>query len=431
MKLSDSGSSAPGTSRKKHVLSSGAAVVEAFRIAVDSIWAHKLRSILTLFGIIIGVTAVVVVGAAIEGLGFYVSDSLQNALGSNTFIVAQIAGINMSYEQYMEMIRKNKPIRLADMDTVEEKCDGCDAISPSLGRSDNIKRGNLVFEGSQVMGTSEDWPKIKDLKLSQGRYLSAYDINGATDNAVIGFEVRNELFGPVDAIGKKIRIGGDKYTVVGVEAENGSMMGQSLDTNVYIPYTTFLKKYGSRQSISFRVKSPTTEVYNYTQDEVRQILRAKRKLKPNQDDNFTILGGNDLQNVIGQLVSIITIAVVPVVAISMVVGAIVVMNIMLVVVTERTMEIGMRKSLGARKKDILLQFLVESALLASLGGVIGVLLAYGMSMIIGAVSPLPMHVTIGYIFFAILSSCGIGIISGMYPAYRAAKLDPIVALTRE
>ena len=167
------------------------------------------------------------------------------------------------------------------------------------------------------------------------------------------------------------------------------------------------------------------------QDEVRQILRAKRKLKPNQDDNFTILGGNDLQNVIGQLVNIITIAVVPVVAISMVVGAIVVMNIMLVVVTERTMEIGMRKSLGARKKDILLQFLVESGLLASMGGVIGVLLAYGISMIIEAVSPLPMHVTFGYIFFAILSSGGIGIVSGIYPAYKAAKLDPIVALTRE
>lgn len=404
---------------------------EALRIAVDSIWAHKMRSILTLLGIIIGVTAVVTVGAAIEGLGHYVSDNLEHVLGSNTFTVARIAGFRLSYEEFMDLIKKNKSIELIDMKTVEERCQDCAAISPTMSRTDKLKRGSIVFEEARIQGVSQDFPKIQGLDLSAGRFLSAFDVSHASLNAVIGSGIRDELFGSVDAIGKEIRISGDKFTVIGIEAENGSMMGRSLDNNVYIPYSTFLKKYGSRQSISFRVKSLSGNDYVYTQDEVRQILRARRNLRPNQDDNFSIFASTEIQDTIGQITGIITVVVIPVVAISMVVGAIVVMNIMLVVVTERTREIGMRKSLGARRKDILLQFLVESALLASMGGAIGILLSYGVSSIIEALTPLPMFITLSYIIFAMLSSGGIGVISGIYPAYKASKLDPIVALSRE
>ena len=389
-----------------------------------------MRSILTLLGIILGVAAVVTVGAAIEGLGHYVSDSLEGVLGSNTFTVTRIAGVR-SYEEYIELIRKNKPIRLLEMNKVEERCVSCDAISPNMNRNDNIKRGSLVFDEASIRGISDDFPKIQELELTSGRFISAFDVSHATSTAVIGSQIRDELFGSVDALGKDIRISGDKYTVVGVEVENGGIMGNSMDKNIYIPYTTFLKKYGTRQSISFRVKSSSAETYEKTRDEVRQIMRSSRNLRPNQDDNFGIMATQEIQDTIGQITGLITVAVIPVVAISMVVGAIVVMNIMLVVVTERTMEIGMRKSLGARRKDILLQFLVESALLASIGGVIGVLIAYLVSAIIEMVTPMPMFVTLTYIVFAIMSSCSIGVISGIYPAYRAAKLDPIVALTRE
>jgi len=192
-----------------------------------------------------------------------------------------------------------------------------------------------------------------------------------------------------------------------------------------------LKKYGPRQSIQFRVKAPSSEALETTQDEVRQILRARHKLRPNQEDDFDILASVALQEAVGEITSIVATAIIPITLISLVVGGIVVMNIMLVTVTERTVEIGTRKAVGAKRSDILLQFLVESALLASFGGVLGVLLAYAVSLIIRATTPMPMHITIGYILMAILTSGGIGLISGIYPAHKASKLDPIVALARE
>jgi putative ABC transport system permease protein len=411
-------------------MSSRTALWEAFRIAVDSIWAHKMRSILTLIGIIIGVTAVVTIGAAIEGLGNYVSSSLEGVLGSNTFTIRRFGSVR-SYEEYQEQIRKTKPIYLIDMKAVMERCGDCYAIAPQMNHSDTVKRGSLFYDSAGLTGTNEDFPKMQDLDLSAGRFISALEVSRGAPVAVIGSKIRDELFGPVDPIGKEIRISGDKFRVIGVEAENGSLMGRSLDTNVYVPYTAFLEKYGTRQSISFKVKSASAENLQYTQDEVRQILRARRKLRPNQDDNFGIFATQEVQDTIDQLVGLITVVIMPVVCISMVVGAIVVMNIMLVVVTERTNEIGMRKSIGARRKDILLQFLVESGLLALIGGVIGILIAYGISTLINLTTSIPMYVTLGYVVVALLASGGIGIVSGIYPAYKAAKLDPIVALTRD
>jgi len=424
------GKTASRNQERQRKFSSYAALWEAFRISIDNIWAHKLRSFLTLLGIIIGVASVVTVGAAIEGLGHYVSDSLEGVLGSNTFTVTRIGRVR-SFEEYEEKIRRNKPVYLLDMKLVMDKCDGCEAISPDMGRSDTVKRGDMVYEEARISGISEQFPKIQELELSEGRFLSPVDVAFGSQVAVIGSKIRDEIFGAVDPINKDIRISGDKYTVIGVEEENGSLMGRSLDTNIYIPYTAFLQKYGTRQSISFKVKAPASESLHYTQDEVRQILRTKRKLKPNQEDTFDIVATEEIQETIGQLTGMITVVIMPVILISMVVAAIVVMNIMLVVVTERTKEIGMRKSVGARRKDILLQFLVESALLASIGGAIGVLLAYGISTIIKATTPVPMYITLMYVVFAILSSGVIGIISGIYPAYRAAKLDPIIALTRD
>jgi putative ABC transport system permease protein len=409
-----------------------ASLWEAFRISIDSIWSHKLRSFLTLLGIIIGVASVVSVGAAIEGLRNYVTDSLEGALGSNTIIVARIAGVNISYDEYIEMLRKHKPIRLRDMEAVQEVCGDCEAISPMMSRNDNVKRGGEIFEQASINGVNEDMLKIEKVDLETGRFISGSDVIRAIHSAVIGIDIRDELFGSVDAIGKTIRIGGDKYTVVGIEAKKGSsLIGNSTDNSIYIPYTAYMKKYGSRQNIAFRVKSPNKETFLYTRDEVRQILRARHKLKPNRDDDFSLLALTDIQGEIDRLIAVITAVIIPVIAISMVIAAIVVMNIMLVIVTERTVEIGMRKALGARRKDILLQFLVESAFLAMVGGVIGVLFAYVVSFIIIAATPVPMFITLSYILFAVLSSGIIGVLSGLYPAFKASKLDPIVALMRE
>jgi putative ABC transport system permease protein len=300
-----------------------------------------------------------------------------------------------------------------------------------MSSSADVKRGSRTFYEASVSGVSADLPKIQELELSAGRFLSNFDVDHARRNAIIGAQIREELFGSTDPLGKEIKVGGDPFIVVGVEQQNGTMMGQSLDNKVYIPYTAFLKKFGPRRSLQFRVKAPSDATMQATQDEVRQILRARHKLKPNQEDDFDILASNALQDAIGQLTGAIAMVITPITLISLIVGGIVVMNIMLVTVTERTVEIGTRKAVGARRSDILLQFLVESALLATLGGVIGLLLSYGISLIIETTTPIPMHITIGYILIAVLTSGGIGVISGIYPAHKASKLNPIVALTRE
>jgi putative ABC transport system permease protein len=407
------------------------AISEAFRIAVDSLWTHKLRSLLTLLGIIIGVASVVTVGGAIGGLGSYISTRLSSVFAGNTFLVARIA-MARSYEEYERLLKKNKRIYIDDMQAVEDRCEGCEAVSPMVGGRDDVKFGDKTFYDASISGVNSDFPRIQSIDLGEGRFLSDLEVTHARAAAVIGYDIRSELFGTTNPIGKEIKIGGDSFTVVGVEVQNGSMMGQSLDSGIYIPYTSFLKKYGgANRSISFRVRAPSEAALASTQDEVRVIMRTRHKLKPNKEDDFDILASSAVQDMIGQFTGAIAMVVTPITLISLVVGGIVVMNIMLVTVTERTVEIGTRKAVGARRSDILLQFLVESALLASMGGVIGIILSYILAAVIAGTTPVPMHITVGYILIAIVTSGGIGIISGIYPAHKASKLSPIVALMRE
>jgi putative ABC transport system permease protein len=410
---------------------STATVWEAVKIAADSIWAHKLRSILTLLGIIIGVASVVTVGGAIEGLGSYVSERLVSTFGSNTFTLARIARMNISSEDWEKLIKRNKRIYAEDLQAVEERCDGCEAVVPRLRSTDDAKSGNRTFYDAAVSGINQDLPKIQELGIEDGRFLSEPDITHARPYIVIGTDLRDELFGQVSPIGKEVKLGGDSFIVIGVEKKNGTFFGQSLDNNAYIPYTIFLKKYGSRRSLNIQIKAPSDETMQKTQDEVRVIMRSRHHLRPSQEDDFDILASQAIRDSVSQFTGAIAVVVTPITLISLVVGGIVVMNIMLVTVTERTTEIGMRKALGARKRDIMLQFLVESAMLASAGGALGIMVAYGLGMIIRGTTPVPMHITVGYIALALLASGGIGLISGIYPAHRASKLDPIVALSRD
>lgn len=407
-----------------------AAIWEACCIAVDSIWTHKLRSVLTLIGIIIAIASVVTVGGAIEGLGAFVWERLSSTFASNTFLVARIVRAT-SMEEFEQKIKRNKEIHVDDMLAVEELCDGCEAISPMLRGTDTIKRGTRIFYDANISGISADMPKIQSVELSEGRFIVGTEVTHARLSAVIGSKIREDLFGPLDALGKEIKIGAENFTVVGVEEQKGSMQGQSMDNTVYMPYTTFLKKYGTRQSITFQIRAPADVNTQPTEDEVRQIMRSRHKLKPNQEDDFDMLTSSAIEDTIDRIIGMIAVAIIPITLIGLVVGGIVVMNIMLVTVTERTVEIGMRKAVGAKRSDILLQFLIESALLATLGGIFGLGFAYILCIIIEKAVDFPMQITLGYVLLAILTSGGVGMISGIYPAYRASKLSPIAALSRE
>lgn len=418
------------TPKHRKSKSSIIAAWEAFFVAVDSIWNHKLRSALTLLGMIIGVASVVAVGGAIEGFGSYLSGTLSSFFGNNTFILGRILEAD-SYDEYEEKIKRNKPIYLEDLHAVEARCKDCGAISPNMNAIDDAKHGNQTFYDARVSGVSADLPAIQELELAEGRFVSDPDVSHTRAYAIIGAQIRDDLFGPVDAVGKDLKLGGDRFTVIGIEERQGSVMGQSMDSNIYIPYTSFLKKYGLRRSIQFRVKSSTDETFESTEDEVRQIMRSRHKLRPNQDDDFDIIGSETIQEAIKEFTDAIAMVITPITLIALTVGGIVVMNIMLVTVTERTIEIGMRKAVGAKRSDILLQFLVESALLASIGGAIGILFAYVVCIVVDLTTPVPMHITTTYVLLAIFTSGGVGLISGIYPAYKASKLDPIVALSRE
>ena len=252
-------------------------VWEAFVIAADSIWSHKLRSVLTLLGIIIGVASVVAVGGAIEGLGFYIKDRLTSTFGSNTFIVARIARVNMSEEEYEKVIKRNKRLYLDDMRAVEERCADCAAINTNMSRTADAKAGNRTFYDANIRGVTEDAPKIQELIVAEGRFISSFDTQHSRPVAVLGEAIRKELFGPVDVMGKQIRIGPDSFNVIGVEKENGTFFGQSLDNNIYIPYTAFMKIFAQR-SVNFQVKAPSEEDLVSTQDQVRVVLRSRHKL---------------------------------------------------------------------------------------------------------------------------------------------------------
>jgi putative ABC transport system permease protein len=410
---------------------SHAAAWESILIAVDSVWSHKLRSVLTLLGIIIGVASVVAVGGAIEGLGTYVNEQLVTAFGSNSFMLARIARMNMSAEEFEKVIKRNKRVYVDDLRAVEAGCDGCEAVVPVLSRSDDAKAGGRTFYDASVTGSSADLTKLQELVIEEGRFFTGSDVDHSRSIAVIGADVRQELFGSVEAVGRELKIGGDAYVVAGVEKRNGTFLGQSRDINIYIPYTSYLKKYGYRQSLNIRIKAPSASSLVATEDEVRVIMRSRHKLKPNVDDDFDILASDAMQASVGQFTGAIAAVVTPITLISLVVGGIVIMNIMLVTVTERTQEIGMRKAIGARRADILLQFLVESSLLASAGGALGLILGYAVSVLIRNTTPIPMTITLGYIALSLLASGGIGLISGIYPAHKASKLDPIVALSRD
>jgi putative ABC transport system permease protein len=404
----------------------------AFGLAADSLRAHKLRSFLTLLGVIIGVASVIMVGAAIAGLGVYAEQSTAKAFGSESFLVAQIAATGrLSRRQYFDKIRRNKPIYNADARFLESLNGDRVLYSPYRNHSSDVKHENLTCEQTTILGAAADLAGIRDIGVVDGRFFTPQEDRTRAFVAVIGETVRTTLFpGESSPLGQIVRIEGVEFTVIGVQEKLGSAFGRDQDNSIYIPISAFDRLYGPGTGFALfgRPKPGSGLSLQDALDLTRVSLRTRFHARPGQDDNFDTLTPDAIRGFIDQLLSMVAAVVVPVTCISLLVGGIVIMNIMLVSVTERTHEIGVRKALGARHADVMLQVLIEAVLLAMIGGATGVAIGAAVTELLGRVFELSLHITAGYVALALGVSTIVGVASGWYPASRAAKLDPVVAL---
>jgi putative ABC transport system permease protein len=422
---------APAAREKNRTLAGWPVLGEALKMAAGAVWTHKLRSFLTLIGVIIGVASVMVVGAIISGLETYVTDNITSALGSNSFIIDRVARVNMTHEEYDKIYRKHKDLTWDDYQAILQKSKLAKAVVIQKGRRTDPRYKSRELFDTRVTGSSANIVEIASLDVISGRFFQSFEVDRAQAVTVIGWELRTALFPGEDPLGRLIKLGGQDYRVIGVLAKRGSFLGNNQDNEAYIPVTSFTKTFGTRRGWTIRVKTDAGPAFEQCQDEVRSILRAKHDLKPNQEDDFDILSTEAINQSVGQFTGAIASVAIPVMVIALVVGGIVIMNIMLVSVTERTREIGIRKAIGARRRDLLLQFLLESAIMGILGGSFGILLAFGCAFLIENLAGWTLTVTPFYIILSLTISGGVGILAGMYPAWKAAKLDPILALSFE
>jgi len=410
------------------------ALLTACQLAVDSIVAHKLRSALTLLGIVIGVASVVLVGAAIDGLGSYAEESTARAFGTDSYLVAQIAQVGRSTRsERAAKLRRNKRIRMEDLAYLRATTGNLILYSPYRLRIEDVKRRSLTLEGATVIGVNAALAEIRDLAIEQGRFFTEQEERMRQPVAVVGWEVAQTLFPGESPLDQIILIRGLDFRVVGVQEKMGSTGGQNQDNQVFLPSAWFTRLFGPETSMAvFGKPRPDSGLDFYSGlDITRVALRTRFHTPPGAEDNFDTLTPDAIRGFVDQVLGLVAAVVVPVTCISLVVGGIVVMNIMLVSVTERTREIGIRKSLGAHRADIMLQFLTEAVMLAACGGVLGVVTGVAGARLLSIFFEVELPVTTTYVVLGIAVSSLAGILSGWYPASRAANMDPVEALRAE
>jgi putative ABC transport system permease protein len=404
-------------------------IFESIKLALDAIWAHKLRSFLTLLGVIFGVATVIVVVSLIEGFNKYVDEKIAN-IGTNAFSLQKFSIEDFSsLDNYEQARRRNKDVTMDDLDALRDTRGG--AIKDVGGQEETqceLKYGMQTLFGVSLQAITANVIEIQNKDIAEGRpFTQAEEMS---DRAVcfIGSDVADRFFPTRSPVGQRIKIDGRPFEVVGVAKSLGTVFGVSRDKFVSVPLTTFMNIYGSRRSIQLLITSHSEAAYQDAIDEARVVIRTRRKLKPEEKDNFGLITPSAVNNLRERIFGTIQLVSIGVTSISLIVGAIVIMNIMLVSVTERTKEIGVRKSLGARRTDILKQFLAESIALALSGGAIGVSVAYALSKLVATFTPIPTALPLIAVAVALLVSGGVGLVAGVYPAWRAANLDPIVAM---
>jgi putative ABC transport system permease protein len=401
---------------------------ESAGIALGALRANKMRSFLTLLGTIIGVMSVIAVLSFVEGLNRFVSDKLL-ASGSNVFYVDKY-GFITSQEQF-DAVRDRPDVTIEDADALRLGVAHARLVIAQTNAQVEAHYKNKDVKGIQLRGRSPGYEIVDDLQLDTGRQFTDVDDQRRRMVAVIGPELAEDLFGNLDPIGREIRLGSDTYQVIGVTVAKGKIFGQSQDRFAAVPVRSFIKTRMERGSIDISIKSVDQASMDLTQQEARIVLRGRRHLRPGVPDNFGITTSENVMQLYNTLTGGIFVVTIGVAAISLLVGGIVIMNIMLVSVTERTREIGIRKASGARRRDILTQFLVEATTLSMSGGLIGIILGVSLALLAGLVTPLPAAVSIPSVIAGILMSLLIGVFFGSYPAWRAARLDPIEALRYE
>ena len=405
--------------------------LEAVKLALAAILGHKMRSFLTLLGVIFGVATVIVVVSLVEGFNHYVDEKIAD-IGTNAFAVRKFSIDDFSSVAALNAARRrNKDIRLEDVEALRARGRAIGEVGAKAEVLGEIKYASTTLSRVRISATTANIADIERIDAGTGRYFNKGEDDTRRKVCFIGADVSEKLFPRSEPIGQTIRMDGHAFQIIGVGKALGSVFGQPRDMYVAVPLSTFLSLYGSRRSLGIIATATSEETYQHAIDEARTVMRIRRRLGPNEKDNFGIITPSAINELRDKIFGTIQVAAIGVTSISLVVGGIVIMNIMLVSVTERTKEIGLRKSIGARRGDILKQFLAESTMLSLFGGAIGITIAYALAKLVAVTTPVPTSLPLPAVTAALLVSATVGLASGVYPAWRAARLDPIEALRAE
>jgi len=402
---------------------------ESSRIALQAIWSNKLRSFLTVLGNIVAVTSIIAVVSLIQGMNGYVTDVILSDVGADSFSVQRYP-ITRSEDDF-EKVRNNPRITLEDAQAIQRFSTNISAVMAEAGANAELRYRDKILQSVRTRGVSRDYIYFSGYDMDRGRLISPSENDRNRNVVILGYDTAEKLFGPQDPLDKVIMIEGIHYRVLGVAERKGSMFGHTQDEFALIPLGSWFKLFGSRRSLELTVKPKSPEVLRAAMDDTIVALRASRRLRAREDDNFGMFTSDTLLDIYHSATNGIFAVLVGVVALSLVVGGIVIMNIMLMVVTERTSEIGLRKALGARRRDITWQILTESVTLSTVGGLTGILLGFLAAFIVTKLTPLPAAVEPWSIVLGLFITAGVGLFFGLYPAMRAARLDPIEALRKE